>query len=62
MFLIVKDDGRARVGVGRGVVNHQLLAAGGRFYSSSISIHHHFIEREIIEDLRCSSIFKFSRI
>ena len=34
MFLIVKDDGRARVGVGRGVVNHQLLAAGGRFYSS----------------------------
>ena len=28
---IVEDDGRARVGAGRGVVNHKLLAPGGRF-------------------------------
>ena len=27
---LLKDDGRARVGVGRGVVNHKLLAPGGR--------------------------------
>jgi len=27
---LIIDDGRARVGVGRGVVNHHLLAAGGR--------------------------------
>jgi len=29
-FDLVIDDGRARVGVGRGVVNHKLLATGGR--------------------------------
>lgn len=28
---LFKDDGRARVGVGRGVVNHKLLAPGGRY-------------------------------
>jgi len=30
-FDLIIDDGRARVGVGRGVVNHKLLAPGGRF-------------------------------
>merc|ERR1712181_89950 len=29
-FDLIIDDGRARVGVGRGVVNHNLLAPGGR--------------------------------
>merc|ERR1719295_70816 len=29
-FDLIIDDGRARVGVGRGVVNHHLLAPGGR--------------------------------
>jgi len=29
-FDLIIDDGRARVGVGRGVVNHKLLAPGGR--------------------------------
>ena len=27
----IEDDGRARVGVGRGVVDHKLLAPGGRW-------------------------------
>lgn len=30
-FDLIIDDGRARVGVGRGVVKHKLLAPGGRF-------------------------------
>ena len=32
--MLVLDDGRARVGVGRGVVNHKLLAPNGRFHKS----------------------------